>query len=99
MMANNQAHEEDYTLNPLLEEGADGAIHRIICMMEYLSCMRLQEGTTSMNSNMIYGRWLIDEALLKALKQVDKEATEKWKAKHWRRQTHKTGSPEKSSPD
>ncbi len=69
-----EQYKEGNNLNPLLEEGPEGVIQRVICMMEYLSCMTLQEGMI-MDENMAYGRWLIDETMLNALKRVDKEYT------------------------
>ncbi len=72
---------KDYALNPLLEEGPDGVILRVICIMEYLSCMTLQE-EMAMNDNMHYGRWLIDESMINALKYIEAVETEKQKTEH-----------------
>ncbi len=68
--------QKDHRLNPLLEEGCDGVIPRVICIMEYLSGMALQEGL-SMNENMHYGRWQIDETMINALKHVEDVTSKK----------------------
>ncbi len=54
LMPVSNSPQKDYSLNPLLEEGPYGVIPRVVCMMEYLSCVTLQEGIT-MNENMHYG--------------------------------------------
>ena len=71
--------QKDYSLNPLLEDGPEGVVMRVICMMEYLSSITLSEGMV-MDTNMTYGQWLIYETILNALKCLEEENIAKQKA-------------------